>query len=103
RASKAARTLVERRESDVARLGDPSDLQREADALGASLHLVARGQARLEVLDWEGTPLAIELDPALPAGENLRRAYARAAKAKRGVEKATRRLDEARARSAELL
>ena len=40
RACKGALTLVERREADGARLGDPSDLRTDADALAAHLHLM---------------------------------------------------------------
>ena len=99
RACKGALTLVERREADGARLGDPSDLRVEADALAAHLHVIRRGQSCLEVPDWNGRPLVLELDPAVPAAATLKRYYARAAKAERGVLEAGRRLTEARERA----
>lgn len=102
RARKAARTLVSRREADVAHLGDASRIRAEADALAAHMHLVARGQSRLDVDDWQGSPLRIALDPGQSASSNLRRAYARAAKAGRGAAESGRRLLEAREAEATL-
>lgn len=102
RACKGAASLVERREGDVARLGDPTGIRVEADALAAHLHLVRRGQALLEIDDWNGSPLQITLDPAIPASSTMQRLYGRAAKAERGVLEAGRRLEEARVRAVTL-
>jgi hypothetical protein len=101
RALAAARTLQGRRTEDLARLSDAATLRRQADALAAHLHEVRRGQARFDVPDWEGGALWVPLDPARAPAENLRRAYALAAKAERGraqVEAALLQATEARAR-----
>jgi predicted ribosome quality control (RQC) complex YloA/Tae2 family protein len=50
-------------------------LRRHADILLARLHTVRRGMERVELEDFEGGVVAIELDPALGGAENATRLY----------------------------
>ncbi|CAN5736566.1 NFACT RNA binding domain-containing protein [soil metagenome] len=50
-------------------------LRREADLLLAQLHRVQRGAATVELDDFEGGTVTIELDPAIGASDNATRRY----------------------------
>jgi predicted ribosome quality control (RQC) complex YloA/Tae2 family protein len=76
---------AEKIRADLARLADPVDLRRQADALAAGLAGVRKGDAEARVpdpFDPEAT-LTIALDAARGPGENLNRLYDRARKAER--------------------
>jgi predicted ribosome quality control (RQC) complex YloA/Tae2 family protein len=67
-------------------------LRSHADVLISNLHLVRRGASSVELRDFEGAPLEVELDPALSGADNAGRLY-----------DAARRRDRAAARIPELL
>lgn len=73
-----------------------------ADLLAAHLHELRPGQESVTLPGFDGEPVAIELDPALPPHANLDRWYRRAAKAERSVEQIEQRLQDTRARMAEV-
>jgi len=50
-------------------------LRAHADVLMTQLHRVARGAAHVELHDFEGAPLRLELDPTLNAAQNATRMY----------------------------
>ncbi|MEM7248445.1 MAG: NFACT RNA binding domain-containing protein [Acidobacteriota bacterium] len=96
-AARKAETRRERREADVEKLGDASDLQREAEALASNLHLIEKGQEQLSLPSWPGDedpPVLVALDPSVAPAENLRRAWQRHRKTQRGREQAEERLAE---------
>ena len=68
-----------------------------ADVLAANLHRVPTGRERVELEDFEGRPVTIELDPARTPAQNLDRWYKRAGRAERKVEQVQERLGETRA------
>lgn len=65
-----------------------------ADLLAAHLHEIRTGMDAVALVGFDGTPVEIALDPALPASANLDRWYKRAAKAERSVEQVEKRLQE---------
>ena len=84
-------------EADLAVAEQGDELRRRAEALAASLHLLRPGLARIEVTDPRtGSPLELDLDPALPPAANLEAAFRRARKAERGRGILAERLEEAR-------
>ncbi|GAB4260319.1 NFACT RNA binding domain-containing protein [Deferrisoma sp.] len=102
-----ARKRIERRirniEGDLAKLPDPAELRRRADALAANLNRVRAGAERAVLPDpWTGGEVELELDPALSPAANLERLYRAAAKAERAREILIRRLGEARGELARL-
>lgn len=101
-ALQAARRLVGNRQDDVARLGDPARARERADALAAVLHEVRRGQESVVLTLADGTREETALDPRHGPGESLRRAYAKAARAERGLSEARRLLDAAREKAVAL-
>lgn len=93
-----ARRLEQKRARDLARTGDPEELRRRAELLQGSFHLLARGQESVEVTDWsaEEQPLVrVEVDPALAPSEQVARAFERARRAERAMERGQEALDEA--------
>lgn len=72
--------------TDLARLADPSEVRRLADALAASLGAVARGGAEARVPDpcAPDRTVAVPLDPRLSPGANLNRLYDKARRVERG-------------------
>ncbi len=64
--------------------------KRLGDLLNANRHLIKRGQASVEVTDWEqGGTQVVSLDPKLSPQENIESYYKRARKLARGAEQAT--------------
>lgn len=66
---------------------DAERLRGEADLLMANLHLVSKGMAEVELTDWEGGRVVMELDPALSPPENAEKLYDRARKAARAADR----------------
>lgn len=99
--SRRARERLERRaaalRAELARLEDPADLRRRAEALAAHLWTVPAGAATVALPDpREPERLAtVTLDPALSPGQNLDRLYGEVRRAERAREVLTRRLAEA--------
>lgn len=89
------RTLA-RRTAEADRADEADGLQRTADLLQGSFHLLARGQATVDVPDYyEGGTARIALDPARPPRDNVDLWYRRARKARRAAQGAATRRDEA--------
>lgn len=84
---------LEQQESDVP---DPDTLQHTGDLLLARFHEVPQGAASVELLDFEGQPVHVELDPRRSPDENARDYYDRAGKARRARERLPRLIDTAR-------
>ncbi len=68
--------------------GEAAALRHHADLLLARLHEVPAGTRHVTIHDFDGTPVDLELDPALPPARNADRLYEQAAKR----ERATRQL-----------
>jgi len=103
RRRQAAARLVANLARDLERADDGEERRRDAEALAASLHTVARGQAEVTVADPRGGPARIlALDPGLPPHANLERLFRLARKAERGREVVAERLDAARRDAARL-
>jgi predicted ribosome quality control (RQC) complex YloA/Tae2 family protein len=79
-----------------------AELRRTADLLMARLHEVPRGKDRVELLDFEGEPVGIELDPARSPAENAEALYDRARKRERAARQLPARIREVRAEEAAL-
>ncbi len=97
---KAIRSLERRTDkvqADIARLKAFADVQHHGDLLKGNLRGIAKGMKRIEVRDWEtDEPVTIVLDPALSGVENMARIFKKAAKGKRGIQRALSRMDETR-------
>src|SRR5690606_27694249 len=81
-------------------------LRRQGDLLLSQLHLARKGMAKVEVSDFKGGTLEIELDPALSPYDNAQRLYDAAKKRERAAARLPALIEEARAerdRLAELL
>lgn len=87
-------------EGDLAKHGDPDALALDGELLKTALGQVNRGTREISVVDFEGRPRVIALDPALDARGNLDRLFKRARRAREGVARVRPRLDEVKARAA---
>ena len=79
-------------EGDLDRAREGLNDRARADLLAAHLHELSQGADSVELVDFEGRVMEIELDPALPPHANLDRWYKRAAKAERSVAQIEERL-----------
>ncbi|NCQ33770.1 DUF814 domain-containing protein [bacterium] len=83
----SAQRLADNLARDLAVADRGEEFRRKAEALAAHLHELVSGQDKLDVPDLRhGTPLHIDLDPALSASANLSRWFKRAGKAEKGRE-----------------
>jgi len=74
-----------------------SKLEREGELLKSALDRVKRGDAAVEVEDWDsGETVRVELDPTLSPGENLERLFKRYRKGVRALTKAGAQQDAVR-------
>lgn len=90
---------MERRGEQVA------ELRRKGELLRASFHLLHPGQERVSVPDYTVHPpveVTLELDPALPPGEQVGACFQEALKAERAQAEARARLPQARAHAERL-
>lgn len=98
RAREAAERRAERQLADAERLGDTSELRRQAEALAAHLHEVERGQAELSLPGWpdpeSDPPVTVPLDRTREPSQNLERLWQRVRKADRGRDEALARAEE---------
>ncbi|MBK8165243.1 MAG: DUF814 domain-containing protein [bacterium] len=93
---RAADRLCEHRTADLAGAGTGDEHRRRAETLAAHLHRLRQGATRCELIDpRDGSPVLIELDPALSPAANLAALFHRARKAERGREVITGKLAEA--------
>ncbi|MFW6331237.1 MAG: NFACT RNA binding domain-containing protein, partial [Gemmatimonadota bacterium] len=74
-----------------------ASLRRRADLLMARLHAVPKGAATVELEDFEGGTVRLELDPSVSAVENAERLYDRARKRERAARRLPARVREASA------
>lgn len=77
-------------------------LRASGDLLLSQLHLVARGATSVEVSDFQGGTVRIDLDPSLSPVENAHRLYEQARKRERAAEQLPALLERARAELAKL-
>jgi predicted ribosome quality control (RQC) complex YloA/Tae2 family protein len=92
-----ARGRVASLEDEAARLPDPEALRSLGDLLLARFGEVPRGEERVTLRGFDGEPVTLELDPALPPDANARELYDRAARAERARERLPGLASEARA------
>ena len=64
------------------------------DLITANLANITKGEAQVELVDFDGHAVSIQLDPKLTPVENAQAQYARYKKLKRGVEKIQARVQE---------
>lgn len=85
------RRLERRRERLGSQLSDAEAaaerFRYQGDLLMAQLHLVKKGMTEVELPDWEGGTVKLELDPALGPSENAAHLYDRARRAARAAER----------------
>jgi len=67
----------------LADTGDPATERSRGDLLLARFHEVPVGASTVRLLDFEGNPVDVALDPALPAQKNAARYYDRAGRMER--------------------
>ena len=91
RRRRRALVSLERESEEAARW---EELQRKADLILARLHDIPRGAARATVEGFDGAPVSLDLDPALPPAEQAQRLYARARRLRRKLEIIPARLRE---------
>jgi len=81
---------------------DPGPVRALGDLLLARFREVPTGTARALLEGFDGTPVEVPLDPALPVHENAARFYDEAARAERVLENLPQRIEEAGERVAAL-
>lgn len=79
----AARRKLERLEAQFAEADDSARLRGLGDLLLARLHEVPRGAERVELEDWEGGTVEIDLDPTLSPADNAAAYYHQAGRRER--------------------
>ncbi len=84
-------------EGDLIRAEQAPALRRQADLLAANLHRVPRGAERVELDDWEGGTVVVELEPGRPATATLEQLYRRAGRLDRVGDRVLERMDEVEA------
>jgi predicted ribosome quality control (RQC) complex YloA/Tae2 family protein len=67
---------------DRDRHGDPAALEHEGELLKTVLGVIKRGQAVVDVVDFDGAPQQLTLDPQKDARQNLAARFSRAKKAR---------------------
>ena len=97
-----ARRLVKNLETDKEKAERGEALQQTAYVLQANLYKIQRGMSRVEVTDFEGNEISIELDPRLDPSANMGRLFDRAKRLRKAAPKIDERLAKARAELAEL-
>jgi hypothetical protein len=92
--------LVDALTSDLLRHGDAVRHQTEGELLKTVLTKIRRGSAGVDVVDWDGHPRTLALDPTRDARANLEERFKRARRARASATRTAPRLDEAKARLA---
>lgn len=85
-------------EKELEEARDPDALRRIGDLLLARFHEVPHGREEVELTDFEGGTVRVELDPTLPPNENAARYYDDAARAERTRQRLPAMIEEARDR-----
>jgi len=101
---KKQRALIANIERDLEEFARHEEVQRQGELLKSQLFKIRRGMAEVELEDWfsqsedGATPLVrVSLDPVKEPSANCEAYFARAARYRRGLVSAARRLDEVRA------
>jgi len=89
-------------EKALARLEEAEALRQKADLLLARLKEAPKGQAKVVLKGFDGHPVEIPLDPALPPPENAKKLYERARRLEELAERALDLIPKTEARIAEL-
>jgi len=87
---------------ELERASDPDAVRAVGDLILARYAEIERGEERVRLLDFEGEPVEVELDPTLAPDENAAAYYDRAARAERARDRLPGMLDEARAEAGRL-
>jgi len=101
-AAEHARGRTARLEAELAGLEDPAAMRARGDLILARYGEIAHGATRATLMDFDGRPVDIELDPARPAHDNAAAYYQRATKSERAAERLPGLIAEARAAWAHL-
>jgi len=72
---------------------DPAPIRAMGDLLLARFHQVPSGTSHIELEGFDGEPVALELDPALPVHRNADRFYGRAGRIERALDQLPGRID----------
>lgn len=102
RALRGARGRLRGLRRELERAPDPTPLRTGGDLLLARFREIPRGAEQVVLTDFDGRPVRIPLDPALPPQENAARLYREAARAERARESLPSRIRAAEVRIAEL-
>lgn len=94
---KRAQRRVWQLEGDLEDARADHGIRATADLLAAHLHEIDAGRDHVELVDFDGNAVRVELDPSRPPAANLDRWYKRAARAERKIEQVQSRLEDARA------
>jgi len=95
-ARKRAQRRVWQLEGDLREAESDQNVRATADLLAAHLHEIEPGRDKVDLVDFDGNPVRVELDPSRPPHTNLERWYKRAARSERKIEQVATRLDDAR-------
>jgi predicted ribosome quality control (RQC) complex YloA/Tae2 family protein len=85
KARKRLERLAANLERDRAKAAEAERLQAMAHVLQANLKRVPRGAATINLVDFEGRPIAIPLDPSRDAGANMTRLFEKAKRLRRAA------------------
>ncbi|MQA90786.1 MAG: DUF814 domain-containing protein [Gemmatimonas sp.] len=91
----AATRKLERLRTELGNAGEADRLQAIGDLLLAKLHTVPRGASAVELGDWSGETVHIELDPRQSPAENATRYYTEAGRRRRAEQRLPALLSEA--------
>jgi len=100
--ARRAQRRVRGLERELAELEEPAALRSIGDLILARYHEIPSGATSAKLVDFEGAPVEVTLDPALPPHESAAAYYARAAKAERARERLPTVIEEARVERARL-
>lgn len=93
---KRAQRRVWKLEGDLEQARADQDIRAKADVLAAHLHAIEPGREHVDLVDFQGNTVRVELDPSIPPHANLDRWYKRASRSERKIEQVGARLDDAR-------
>jgi predicted ribosome quality control (RQC) complex YloA/Tae2 family protein len=101
-AIKRKRSALRKVEEELGKARGWEELKTKADLILTRLHEIPRGTREIEVEGFDGEPVRITLDPAIPPQEYAQRLYARARKLRRAQGELPRRLKRLREELEEL-
>jgi predicted ribosome quality control (RQC) complex YloA/Tae2 family protein len=101
-AIKRKRSALRKVEEELGEARGWEELKTKADLILTRLHEIPRGTREIEVEGFDGEPVRITLDPAIPPQEYAQRLYARARKLRRAQGELPRRLKRLREELEEL-